>query len=504
MLGPGIEHQGRLRILGDAAYHATSGMVCKLIPREGRNNMRIDSTSGPLRLARTAFLVLGLSATIGCGDDDDDGTNAGGSSGTPGTGDADSGAGSSDEDAGGSDGEECVVGCSYCPQEDPPFDDPYCINLKCPAIEPLNGDLAQKGACCYRMPAEVAAKETLRPGEGGPLSFVMSYFKPVSQPLTLGSAGIAWYMSGSQELGYEVLLLRINGVIPEDDAPPGPIDVTIEYGSGRQHCDGTYSFYGKGAAPDYEGRTDADRWYLRKMTGTWDWSAEPYLSINDEGRYFGLDWLPRWLDTETINYEQPMRMVDIDLDLIFDRSYRDEENNCVGQRFDDGTWKGPPAVTLFIPMQEADQTVTRIASQTLCSIVANHIGTRDSDKKPFTCEGPRVGGINPWLELPDSICPIDPPDESKCWIGVKDHPDFKAERDCNGADRPCCDPTGKDTDGLEACNSWFVTAEVMLASVLVRTVDDNGKKWIWRDNDYPASEEFITDPALAPPQKCGN
>ncbi len=458
--------------------------------------MRIDGTSGFLRLVMAVLLALGLSATVGCssGDDDDDGASAGGSSGSPGTGGAGAGAGGGGD---GGEGDVCI-GCTDCPPDDPPFADPYCNNLKCPDIPPLDGDLTQKGACCYRMPAEVAAKEMLQPGEGGPLSYVMIYNKPITQPQTIGSEVIAGIMNNSQEQGYEVMLLRINGVIPEDEAPPGPMDVTIDIGSGRQNCDGTYSFYGKGAAPDHEGRTDPNRWDVRTMTGTWDWSADPYLSVNDEGRYFGLAWAPRWLNTVDINYEQPLRV----LDLTFPNGSRDEEGNCIGQRFDDGTWTGPPALSLFIPMAEAEQTVSQIAAQTLCAIIANSVGVRESDSLPFTCEGPRVGGINPWLELPDSMCPTDPTDETKCWIGVTDHPDFDAERDCNGTDRPCCDPTDTGADGLQACNAWFVKAEVMLASAAVRTVDDNGKKWVWRNNDYPESEEFVTDAALAPPQNC--
>jgi hypothetical protein len=456
--------------------------------------MRIDWILVLLRLMMVVLLALGLSAAVGCSsDDDDDGAIAEDGSKSPGT-----------DDAGDSSDDKVCVGCSDCPPADPPFSDPYCINLKCPDIPPLDGDLVQKGACCYRIPAEVAAKEMREPGEGWPLSFAINLNLAVTQPKTIGSEPIRDIMRDSQERGWETILLRINSVIPEDEAPPGPTDVTIDLGSGRQNCDGTYSFYGPGAAPDHEGRTDANRWDMRTMTGTWDWEADPYLSINDEGRYFGLAWAPRWFDREIlneqpiINYEQPLRA----LDLIIPNDSRDAEGNCIGQRLDNGTWQGPPALTIFIPIQESDQTVTQIAAQTLCAIIANGVGTRDSDGESYTCEGPRVDGPNPWLELPDSMCPTDPSDETPCWIGVKSHPDFKAERDCNDSDRPCCDPTGTDQDGLEACNSWFVKAEVILASALIRTIDGDGKKWTWRDIDYPESEEFITSPDLAPPQKC--
>jgi hypothetical protein len=127
-------------------------------------------------------------------------------------------------------------------------------------------------------------------------------------------------------------------------------------------------------------------------------------------------------------------------------------------------------------MKEADQTVIAVAAQTLCSVIANNVGQ-------FTCEGPRVGGANPWLEPPDAYCTPE-----RCWIGVKDHPDFDQERDCNDADRLCCDPTAESAE-LQACNAWFVKMDAVWASVTSR--DTRG-----------GEIERVTDPAQAPPRVC--
>lgn len=458
--------------------------------------MRMNSKSGLLRLAMASFLIFALSAATGCGDDDDAGAGGSGA------------AGSGEGGAGSGGGDLVPIGASDCPNQDPPYDDPYCNNLNCPDIAPTTGELAQKGACCYRMPAEVAAKEMLEPGEGGPLGLVMIFYQPVTQQTTVGAKIIGDLLIGSQQSGYESLLLRINGVIPKDDAPEGPVDVTVDIGSGRQNCDGTYSFYGEDAATDWEGRTDADRWDVRQMTGTWDWSKDPYLTVNEEGRYRGLAWAPRWWMLASgemaLNYELPAR----NLDISIPNDSVDDEYNCVGVRNADRTWDGPAALTMFVAMKQAEQTVSGMAGQQLCTLFAHGVGNRQVDtdgdgiNDPYTCDSDRVDGPDPWTEKPDSVCPDDAADETPCYIGDKTHDEYDPEKDCNDSDRPCCDPAAKGGDELQACNAWFVRAKIMMSSVPIRTVDADGKKWVWRDHDYPEDEVLITTPEDAPPRTC--
>jgi hypothetical protein len=448
--------------------------------RGRKKDMRIYSKTGLLRLAMASLLIFALSAAAGCGDDDDTG---GGGSGAAGSGGGGSG-----------DGDLVPMGAIDCPNTDPPYDDPYCNNLNCPELAPMTGELAPKGSCCYRLPAQVAADELLEPGEGGPLGYAVVFYRVKTQPNTVGSDIVAPFMKATLEAGYDTLLMRINGVIPEDEAPEGPMDVVVDIGSGRRHCDGTYSFYGPGAAPEHEGRDDADRWNVRTMTGTWDWGEDPYLTIDEEGRYRGLSWAPRWTlspDGEVvIDYEQPAR----NLDLTIPNESRDEEGNCVGKRLTDQTWEGPEALTTFVPLKQAKETVSRVVSQTICSILANNVGG-------CPCEDERVCNGEPWVEPPDSVCPDEETDETPCWIGVKTHPNFDAERDCNDSDRTCCDPLGQGTDGLPACNAWYTSEATTLASVPIRTVID-GEKWVWRDHDYPEDEVLITTPEDAPPPTC--
>jgi hypothetical protein len=130
-------------------------------------------------------------------------------------------------------------------------------------------------------------------------------------------------------------------------------------------------------------------------------------------------------------------------------------------------------------MAEADQAIIGLVAQTLCTMFAHGVGNRE-DGSAFTCEGPRVGGIDPWNELPDAFCT-----DEKCWIGVPEHDDFKAERDCNDSDRPCCDPTGESSQ-LEPCNAYFVKIDTVWASVTSK-------------NTPQGEIDRITDPDLAPP-----
>ncbi len=400
-------------------------------------------------------IVAALVVTACSGDDDDDGHGNGSGSGS-----VDAGAGSGGNGAGGEVAEEPPV----CPETDPPYDPYNCSNLFCPDQPPNEGPMAQKGACCFRTDSEII-RQGLEPGQTACKSLVGVGATIVTQKLTIGSEVIQQMQEDVRQAGGETLLIRIDGIPREQDAN-GPVDVQVTIGSGRQNCDGTFSFYGQGAAPEIEGRTDADRWKSYTLDATFDWNRDPYLEIDDADRPVGVVWAPRWGahtgdPVADLLYEQPVQ----DLDITIPNDAWDEEMNCVGFLDKDRNWYGIPTTTAFVPMKEADQSVIGLAAQTLCSIFANGVGTR-ADGSAFTCEGPRVGGDNLWYELPDSVCT-----DERCWIGVKEHEDFEAERDCNDGDRHCCHPTGESSE-LEACNAYFVKIDAVWASVTAKDKPD--------------------------------
>jgi hypothetical protein len=426
-------------------------------------NVSLLRLSGYLLVAAVA---ASAAVAIGCSEDEETGDGAAGSGG---------GGAGGDGGAGGAPDEEPVI----CPNENPPYEPYDCLNLNCPAQPPNEGPMAQKGACCFRTDNE-AIRQGLEPGETQTITLVGVGATILTQPLTIGLEVVRIFQEQARQAGGETLLIRLEGIPREEDAT-GEVDIQVTIGSGRQNCDGTFSFYGQGAAPEIEGRTDPNRWRSYTLGATFDWDREPsYVEINDADRPPGVVWAPRWSGhtgdpVADLFYEQPVQ----DLDITIPNDAWDEQKNCVGSMDKNKGWFGIPTTTTFIPIAEADQAVIGDAAATLCSLFANGVDAK-ADGSAYTCEGPRVGGENPWTEKPDAFCTAE-----GCWIGVEDHEDFDPERDCNGSGRPCCDPTGESTE-LEACNAYFVKIDAVWASVTGKTTAEG-------------EIHHITDPAEASP-----
>lgn len=390
-------------------------------------------------MGRITFTALAMLALLGFGCGDDDGAGAGGSSGTGGTG-GNSGTGGT------------PVACDNSDADGGVENDPNCINALCPAVSPTTGAYAMKGACCFRASNADRAKAAWDANGLATLEFRQNALRTLTQPATVGFGAIQDSLVNTYEQDWSNTLVRVEGV-PETGS--GPVTVTI--GAGRSNCDGTYSFYGDAAAPDHEGRTEADRWEASVMMGTWDWDSDEKLTIPDAERPAGVRWAPVAKNHGLFGYEQPSQ--DLNYEFSFEGSSGDtvtpEALNCIGgEVVGPMMWSASLVQTTFFPVDKLKEArVDSLAlTQNFCSFMGiGFMATQLCDDVPQDM----------WLEKPFGMC-----DEDHCYIGDENHPDA----DCGTTDKPCCDPDGVDTP---ACNAFVIEARAVLAGAEITDADHN-------------------------------
>lgn len=373
------------------------------------------------RITLSALTMLALLG-FGCGDDDTVG-GTGGTSGSGGTGGT------------GAVTAECTGDAT---------DDPNCINVDCGDIGPIDGPLAKKGLCCFRASNADRARAAWDAGETATLEYRQNALKTLTQTNSVGNPLIQASLANGYENDWSNTMTRIEGV-PATGS--GPVTVTI--GAGRYNCDGTYSFFGDGAAPVREGRTDTNRWKASVLTGTWDWDATEKLVIDDATRPAGVKWSPVGKDFGIFGYEQPAQDLNYEFTFVGTSgdTVTDEALNCAGGELTGPTmWTAELVQTVFFPV--ADMKTAFIDSLTLqqnfCGFMAlGYMAGNDCDA---------VAQAD-WVELPVGMC-----DADHCYVGEATHPDA----DCGGTTgRPCCSPDGTDT-ALEPCNAFLIEARAVL------------------------------------------
>lgn len=400
------------------------------------------------RFAICALTMLAL-AGFGCGDDDSN-AGAGGASGSSGTG------GSSGNGGTGGDPGICT-GAST--------DDPNCVNQNCPDTAPATGPRAQKGACCFRVSNATRAKTAWDAGETATLEFRQNALATSTQPTTVGNGIIQASLADTYAKDWSNTLVRVEGV-PKS----GKADVIVTIGAGRSNCDGTYSFFGDGAAADQFGRTDDGRWKPAVMNGEWDWDTDEKLTIAAEERAAGVRWAPVAYDYGVFGYEQPTQDLDYKFTFAGTSSTDVDDNalNCVGGEITaPTTWTSTLVQTVFFPIASLKEAEvhSQAVTQNFCSFMGVKFG---SDKTcdevprvaPDTCEDPesQVGECQHWFELPFGMC-----DDEHCYVGKEGHP----LATCGATAKPCCDPTGVD-DSMPACNAFLIEATAVLGAAEIK------------------------------------
>lgn len=386
-----------------------------------------------------ALTMLAL-AGVACGGDDDTG-GSGGSSGSGGTG-----------------GGNTTLTCDEAPNE------PNCINTACGNVSPTSGDRAMKGACCFRASNYDRARAAWDAGELATIEFRQNALKTTTQPGSVGNALIQSSLVSTYAQDWSNTMVRIEG-IPESNAVGEPATVTVTIGAGRSNCDGTYSFFGNNGAIDHEGRTEASRWQAAVMTGTWDWNTPEKLHVAPEDRAPGVRWGPVAKDHGQYGYEQPSQ--DLFYEFEFDGSegsdVTPEGMNCVGgELLSAGVWSSALKQRTFFPVARLKEAFVDSSAlqQNFCAFMA--LGYMAAEMGvPLSCDDVPQ---DEWIEKPYGMC-----DDEHCYIGDEAHPDS----DCNTTDKPCCDPSGLDTE-LEPCNAFLIEATAVMAGAEIAEAPYNG------------------------------
>lgn len=420
-------------------------------------------------MSRMTVGALAMLALLGlaCGDDD----GSGGTSGTSGTG----GAGTGGAGTGGDPG-ICTGDAT---------DDPNCINELCPDVTPTEGQRAMKGACCFRASNADRAKAAWDAGQLATIEFRQNALTTTSQPMTVGNPVIQGSLAGTYKTDWSNTLVRIEG-IPATGS--GPVTVTI--GAGLSNCDGTYSFYGPAAAPDFGAgdaplveRTEAGRWAPAVMTGQWDWASDEKLTISADERAPGVRWAPVAKDNGLLGYEQPSQ--DLNYEFSFEGTNSDDVDaealNCVGGEIGASEiWTTGLVQTVFFPVAELETAMvdSLALTQNFCSFMG--VGYMASK---LCSEVPRVadpgcmrdtanGEYCAWAELPYGMC-----DDEHCYVGQEGHP----RANCGGTTgNECCDPTGAD-DTMPACNAFVIEATAVLAGAEITDEPHNDASEPFKD-----------------------
>jgi hypothetical protein len=409
----------------------------------------------------SCIVACGFAVAACGGDDDDTAAGSGGSS---------AGSGGSSGSSGGAGSGGTAV------EEDP-------INPSCPQndIGPTSGPYAQKGACCYRTSnhSRVDAKADERTLEFRTNYFYLTNHQKTVDPLIIGPMQI-----GRLDNEEQSVLMRYR--FPQKDGKVTAGKGHITLGVGRYNCDGKYSFYSDKAAPG----DMPDRWY----TPEFDADVNPDKTDQDLIRPSYKGVLPyknklSYLPTVKTSFELEWEAESQGFDII-QMPTGPDNLDCVGSRTDAGKWKAGGKSIAFSRLDLNAKSRIEAVGESFCQLLA--FGASSTAKsldceKTERCEPGQSGCA--WVRLPDSLCPANDDEASKwgCHLGYGDNPDNGAVKlncskepisevdpDTGTSEGRCCDPLGKGTDGLPACNAWLQISDFVAAAVEI--TDDRSDK----------------------------
>lgn len=348
---------------------------------------------------------------------------------------------------------------------------PYCPTR----LGPTEGPYAQRGECCYR------ADNTSRvEAQGDAPAVIVEYrindIQTINQPASLGLDLVRSVMASGYDNGEMNLLWRITG--PRENGELTSGRGTAQVGAGRYNCDeGTYSFYGDGAAPTRGEHNDPARWKSvtvpitfdpsapqprERIVPDWDGNANrhytliPYLNSGD----YGLEW-------ELVS--QGFAMEDVPTD--------NASLDCIGSRAETGGWTPGGTFVFYNPLKPNDvDPIGMLSGQTYCQLLAFGVveptAVQDDAVSCAKAKRCKPGTSHcKWVKLPDGLCPDPEKGEDELWgchIGDTANADGEptnctaeapttALNPATGAksEGQCCDPLGESTT-LPACNAYFL------------------------------------------------
>jgi hypothetical protein len=371
------------------------------------------------------------------------------------------------------------------------------VNFDCGTnaeLPPTSGPCAPAGACCHRSSNSAKAPRCL--ADPLELEYRVTFAAPSNHPLTLGDPLLIASNTARKDRELESLLWRLR--LPRGSGVPGGVgDVVV--GPGRYNCDGTYSFYGKTAAPRRPGISeDAARWAPRTSRSTIDAGFDLPTAVT----------LP--LASDLVSRERMfMPLLDsarfsLDAELISEGFnftalvVSDAAQDCIGGR-EPARWVPGGTYETYMPLAPNDREVIGLISQTQCQLLAFGI-LPNANKNTTPCATtarcqPGTASC-PWRKLPDSLCPDDASERKlfPCHLGdrsnVNREAGYPAEVACSSAapDSPvaagagatlgqCCDPLGS-SSSLPPCNAYrvvydFTAVAVEITEALADTLQQN-------------------------------
>jgi hypothetical protein len=365
------------------------------------------------------------------------------------------------------------------------------INFNCPFnLPPLTGSCAPHGDCCYRTSNNTKLAK-LGPDDPEVLEFRLNFVDIINHPMSIGLPDLVRSAKQRADVcaGEQCLLWRFTAPRKGGQVTAGMGEVEI--GIGAYNCDGTYSYYGPGAAPNRTsevGESDPGRWQAVKVPAAVD-------PTKDGVDRFHIPWATNrnreiarsifiWPADYTIDWELASSGFNI---TKFDWSEAGQD--CQGSRPNGHDWSTVDGFVAYSPIKGNDKDISNQTNQTYCSLLA--YGLLPEGKKNKACDIERCmpdggvfgdGGCD-WLKLPDSLCP-DNDDERKifgCHLGaegnVNKEDGYPAMLSCS-QDKPtaaldpdmgassegqCCDPLGK-SSALPTCNAYRTVGKFVAAA----------------------------------------
>lgn len=364
------------------------------------------------------------------------------------------------------------------------------LNADCPfGVPPAEGPGGSHGECCFRgTPNSVRVAEF---DEKSPESNMMSLGyrfnanTAIRPSATLGSILIQESTRTSTDDHQSAMLMRFTG--PRIDGEDQSGEGLVEVGGGTYNCDGTYSFYGEGAAPilpdaTYPGADSADRWHYRKLPATVDVTKdnEERFDVSFEARQVGFSY-SSYMASVGGEFEFDWEIVTQGFDLL-DWEYDEAHIDCYGTREGDN-WMPRGRFEVYADLannNDPNNAISVLAGINFCTLVSFGIGAQDVDCETTPRCMPGEGDC-PWKALPDSLCPITG-DELKvfeCHVGDEDNVNNDDTQEgivnctqeaptehSEDNDGQCCDPLGQ-SDTLPACNAFRLVNEFVAASAVI-------------------------------------
>lgn len=391
--------------------------------------------------------ALSLACLIGCGDD-------GGSSGSDG-----GGAGS---------------GGGVAP-------DP--LNPYCPTkVGPLDGEYGLKGDCCYRT-ANSTRVEEQGDGPDVEVEYRLNYIQTTNHPMSIGLELLRSIGQTRSENEEQSVLWRFTG--PREGGEQASGEGTVTIGAGRYNCDGTYSYYSDTAAPDRDASKDKTRWAAQvvpiEIDVTKDKPMERNVPVWDKNTNRGLTRSP-YMNSQTFELDWELVNQGYTIEAM---PYDEKSLNCIGKRSESGGWEAGGTFIVYTPLDLNDkEPIAALNGQTYCQLVAFGVVPPDEISSPaYSCadvERCEPGSTDcKWIKLPDSLCPVTAEQQADwgCHVGYENNPDnepTKCSQEAPTSTRDpktgatdegqCCDPLGKGTGGLPACNAYFLRNEFVAAA----------------------------------------